>query len=371
MKTDSGWTGGLYSLYRLLVGITVVVLFLQPLISGLDLSFASSDPGQGFLPDSANIFLILDSPIWKGVLLLFGSICGLIYGLGINDRISAPILFWLLASSAGYFLPIAHSELAAFGFIFLVHLFTPENPWGSWNNCLSGANLDWRLQKALVISVRLGIGYLFLIDLSIGLLPPMPVEVSILDILIYTSEVMFIVLLLIPKTTHLAPVFAILASILGFGFPVLLLSILGFDPSSFSQQVKSEKITVFYDGPCGLCHRWLIFVLSEAINRDCFRFTPIQGNTYAKLVGKLDEPPTTIVARLSDGTLLYKSKAIIHILRNLGPAWKLFGNIFFLVPRFISDLLYSLVAKIRYILFSRQSSTCPIIPEILRSSFLE
>ncbi len=369
VKTTSGWTGGLYSLYRLIVGFILLDIFLTPLLDGVAKSFATGLANQGYIPDSANIFIILDDPFFKGAILIFGSVCSILYGLGLKDKLIAPILFWLLASGTGYLFPLAHAELTSFGFIFLIHLFTPDNPWGTWGKCISGANLDWQLPTNLNLAARVGIGYLFLIDLSGGLLPPGPPVVSMIDVIIYSSEAMFIVMQIIPRTANLKLIFALTAALFGFGYPVFILGLLVFNPTIPDDNKDAKKLTVFFDGPCGLCHRWILFLLSEATNRNAFIFAPIQGETFKHLVGEVKGDPTSIVVRTKDEKLLYKSDAIVEILKTLGSFWSFCGNIFYLIPKLIRDALYTFIANIRYQLFAKQKTLCPLVPPTLSIYF--
>lgn len=50
-----------------------------------------------------------------------------------------------------------------------------------------------------------------------------------------------------------------------------------------------------------------------------------------------------------------KSSAILHLLKDLGGFWKLFF-IFIIIPPFIRDFAYKIVAKTRYKIFGRDDS---------------
>ena len=128
---------------------------------------------------------------------------------------------------------------------------------------------------------------------------------------------------------------------------------------------------LFYDGHCGLCHRAVKFVLKHDRTGEAFRFAPLQGGTFSALVpeearGSL---PDSIVVRTSDGALLVRSTAFIHILRRLGGGWRLWASVLTVIPRGLRDAAYDFVARVRYRIFGRRDELCPIVPAELRKRF--
>jgi predicted DCC family thiol-disulfide oxidoreductase YuxK len=71
----------------------------------------------------------------------------------------------------------------------------------------------------------------------------------------------------------------------------------------------------------------------------------------------------------SDGRLLARSNAILHILLRLGGAWRTLAAGMAIVPRPIRDAAYDLIARTRYAIFGRRDETCPIVPPDLRARF--
>ena len=57
-----------------------------------------------------------------------------------------------------------------------------------------------------------------------------------------------------------------------------------------------------------------------------------------------------------DGTLYYKSTAILKILRSLGGIW-LLSSIFYIIPEIVRDFIYDIIAKYRYDIFGKMD-TC-------------
>jgi len=128
---------------------------------------------------------------------------------------------------------------------------------------------------------------------------------------------------------------------------------------------------IFYDGHCGFCHRAVRWVLKRDPVGAHFRFAPLQGATFQKLVPAFYRAtlPDTIVLRTSDAKLLVRSDAFIHILRRLGGPWMPLATVLNLVPRLIRDRVYDFVALIRHRLFARPVDTCPVLPPEQRARF--
>jgi predicted DCC family thiol-disulfide oxidoreductase YuxK len=128
---------------------------------------------------------------------------------------------------------------------------------------------------------------------------------------------------------------------------------------------------LFYDGHCGLCHRGVRFVLMADRSGDRFRFAPLNGDSFRTLVPILDAATLadSIVLRTTDGRLLQRSAAVVHILRRLGGFWRLLGSLLGAVPAGVRDWMYDAVASRRHRLFARPPDTCPLIPTHLRARF--
>lgn len=83
-----------------------------------------------------------------------------------------------------------------------------------------------------------------------------------------------------------------------------------------------------------------------------FKYTSLQG----EFVKTLDIPnDIDSIIFYQDGKLYYKSNAILKILRSLGGIW-VFTNIFYIIPTFVRDYIYDLIAKYRYKIFGKLES---------------
>lgn len=130
---------------------------------------------------------------------------------------------------------------------------------------------------------------------------------------------------------------------------------------------------LFYDGTCGLCHRWVLFALRRDPEGTRFRFAPIGGVAWReKIPAPLVETlPDSLVLRTADGRTLVRSDAVLHVGERLEPGWRAMARLAGLLPRWLLDLGYDGVARVRRRLFRRPPGSCPLVPAELKGRFLE
>lgn len=126
---------------------------------------------------------------------------------------------------------------------------------------------------------------------------------------------------------------------------------------------------LLFDGVCNLCNR----VVSFVIRRDKstrIRFAPLQSEFSAELLLQFDLDPykTDSVVYLSRGKVYQKSSAVLHLLKDIGGGWKILYG-FIVIPPFIRDFFYQLIAKNRYRLFGRKEH-CMVPSDEFRVKFL-
>ncbi|MEM6392949.1 MAG: DCC1-like thiol-disulfide oxidoreductase family protein [Planctomycetota bacterium] len=128
---------------------------------------------------------------------------------------------------------------------------------------------------------------------------------------------------------------------------------------------------IYYDGDCGLCHRWVKFVMPRDRDGDKFAFSPINSGTFNQRIPaeQRESLPDSILVQREDGTLLARSSAVFHILRRLGGGWKLLVNMLSIIPRPVRDWGYDRVAAVRHRFFKKPTEVCPVMPPELRSRF--
>ncbi|MBC8296687.1 MAG: DUF393 domain-containing protein [Pelagibacterales bacterium] len=126
-----------------------------------------------------------------------------------------------------------------------------------------------------------------------------------------------------------------------------------------------NKEMIIYDGICVLCNNVVKWVIKKD-KHNLFLISNLQSKFIKKNFPDLKKFNSVAVIQI-DGEILYKSKAIKHILKRLNKL-RLFRILLNLSPLFISNLFYDIVSKIRYSLFGKYDS-CPII-EIDKDKFI-
>jgi predicted DCC family thiol-disulfide oxidoreductase YuxK len=139
----------------------------------------------------------------------------------------------------------------------------------------------------------------------------------------------------------------------------------------------AERYVILYDGLCGLCNRLNRFVIERDFGAR-FQFASLQSD-FAELVLRQNDIPlrdldTLYVARLNpNGSkhLLSKASAVLFILSHLASVWR-WSRIFRILPMFLLDSVYDVVARHRYRLFGKyEYNDCPVPPPEHRDRFID
>lgn len=102
---------------------------------------------------------------------------------------------------------------------------------------------------------------------------------------------------------------------------------------------------VFYDGDCGLCQRSIAYLSRVDQDAKNLQFAPLNGETYKKIYGDIPSKLTSVKV-YSQNKSFEKSAAFFELCSILGGAHRLF-LVFRVIPRFILDALYDLIASHR------------------------
>jgi predicted DCC family thiol-disulfide oxidoreductase YuxK len=338
-RCANGWTGGQYSVFRFALGAYLLVhlVCLVPLASEM-----LSDPGAlGKASESAlhpffpNLLLFWDSPAGIVALLLAGVGFSALFALGVRDRLSALALLYLGICLFTTIPPNSNSSVLVIGWILLAHAFVPRRPYGSWDaRGRVDPGADWRMPARIRTAtwIVLAIGYVVLLSrMALG----------------QSAD---------------------------FGAGMLMLHFLAFDPAWIKGKEQERAATIFYDGSCGLCHRFVRFALSEDREGRCFRFAPLEGNAFAAVRDESARAETldqidSIVLSLSDGSLFVRAAAMLEIGKRLGGLWRVIAIAAGVLPLRWLDVGYDGIARIRHSLFAAPSDACPILPPHLRARF--
>lgn len=111
---------------------------------------------------------------------------------------------------------------------------------------------------------------------------------------------------------------------------------------------------VYFDGVCGLCNRFVDFLLRHD-HRHQFRYAPLQGETAAARLGvRPGSAPRSIVLEDDEG-IWERSRAVLRILGRLGGVWTT-TRIMGLLPAGFRDWVYDRIAERRYAWFGQRQS---------------
>jgi len=133
---------------------------------------------------------------------------------------------------------------------------------------------------------------------------------------------------------------------------------------------------ILYDGVCGLCNRFVQFVLRHD-RKDQFRFAALQSNFARTILERhslnpevLDTVYVVFDYGQSSERLLSRSEAASAVLKELGGVWRLWAKLLDFLPKRFRDWRYALVARNRYRFFGKYE-TCPLPDPRDRHKFLD
>jgi len=125
---------------------------------------------------------------------------------------------------------------------------------------------------------------------------------------------------------------------------------------------------LYFDGVCNLCNSTIDFFISKDSKKK-FRYAPLQSNSAKKNLGNRYTQDLDTVVLSYKGRIYTKSQAILASLVILGLPYSLMG-IFFIIPKFLSDLIYKFIAVNRYRFFG-QKETCRLATPEEKELFLD
>lgn len=129
------------------------------------------------------------------------------------------------------------------------------------------------------------------------------------------------------------------------------------------------KRIIVFDGVCNFCNFWVNFLL-ERDRKNTFLFTALQSDAAKSLLKKYNRSTDDIdtFMLITDKGCFDRSTAGLLVAKELGGIWKLF-YVFIVIPKFIRDPVYNLIARNRYKFFGKNES-CRIPTKDERDKFL-
>ena len=126
---------------------------------------------------------------------------------------------------------------------------------------------------------------------------------------------------------------------------------------------------ILFDGVCNLCNSAVQYVIRHD-PKSKFRFASLQSDAGKQLLRQFDLPENDInsFVLIQKDKAFTRSRAALTVAKQLkGPISLLYG--FIIVPSFIRDVVYDLVAKKRYYWFGKKDS-CMVPDPSLNSRFI-
>ncbi len=301
----NGWTGGQYSVFRVVFGAYLCVHFLSLAPWGPELF---SD--RGMLPDASasplafafpNVLTVFASPAFVTSLLLLAAGASVLFAVGWYDRAAAVLLWYVWACLLGRNPLILNPGIPYVGWLLLAHAILPGAPYGS---VAARRRPDpggtWRMPALLFAGawILMAMGYTYsgvtkLVSpswldgtavarvLENPLARPGPLRAAILSLpdgllrlgtwATLALELLFAPLALSRRlrpwiwTMALAMHLGLIALIdfADLSLGMVMLHLFTFDPGWVPAVKPSTTETLFYDGGCGLCHKAVRFLLAE------------------------------------------------------------------------------------------------------------
>jgi predicted DCC family thiol-disulfide oxidoreductase YuxK len=125
---------------------------------------------------------------------------------------------------------------------------------------------------------------------------------------------------------------------------------------------------ILFDGVCNLCNAWVQFVIQRDPQAR-FAFAPLSSEPANELLRERRAMVTSDSIILVEKDGIYdQSTAALRIARRLAGPWAL-AAVFLIVPTFLRDAVYRLIARNRYRWFGRRD-VCMIPTPELRARFL-
>lgn len=409
----NGWTGGQYSLFRLVFAAYLFLHFATLFPWGAELfsnagalTPATASPLVHLFP---NVLSFHDGPGFVRGLLVLAALATVPLALGIFDRFAAVFIWYVWACLFGRNPLIANPSLPFVGWLLLAHALVPPGPYGSWRaRGRADPSGSWEMPGPLFFAAWavMALGYTYggatklvspswldgtalsqvlanplarpgtLRELLLGL-PPILMRLATWSAL--GLELLYAPLALSRRLRpwiwlamvgmHLGLLLMVDFADLTFG--MLLVHFFTFDPAWIPAREPAETETLFYDGTCALCHGAVRFALAEDRAPGGLRFAPLQGEAFREQIpaGIRTTLPDSLVVLTRGGVVLSKSGAVLHLLAKMGGLWRLIAHIARVVPAPIRDAAYDGVARIRYRVFGRRTDLCPIVPAAFRSRF--
>jgi len=355
----NGWTGGQYSLYRILFGLCLIGGFL---------AFLGPDP-------------------WVAAIVVVGSACSSAFLVGWRDRRAAALIVGLGVALSVLSSEAPHAGRIFVGWLLFAHTMLPIAPYGSlsavgradprggWYMSRPVYFGTWALMALWYSFTGFSMlvypgwlhggaidGYLYYRTSCLGPWSGLPLSSWESLVVAWVTRGIFLAHLLFAPVAlfrrlrpwiwaafaamHLVALFVF--GCFDFSVPMLLLHAFTFDPAWIRPRGSRSPETVFFDGTCGLCNGAIRFLVAEdAYGR--FDYAALDSDLFRSSLSEEErcELPDSVVVLTTDRRLLVRSRAVLHAAARLGGLWRLLGAAGSWVPRPARDAVYDFISKHR------------------------
>ena len=124
------------------------------------------------------------------------------------------------------------------------------------------------------------------------------------------------------------------------------------------------KPIILFDGVCNYCNSMVNFIIRQDTQKK-FVFAPLQSEPAQRLLKMHNLPSTAFdsFVLIDNKKAHLRSSASLNVFKRLPWYWK-WTQIFWIVPAFLRDAIYNLVARNRYKWFGRKESCMIPAPEV-------
>jgi predicted DCC family thiol-disulfide oxidoreductase YuxK len=131
---------------------------------------------------------------------------------------------------------------------------------------------------------------------------------------------------------------------------------------------------VFFDGVCNLCQGSIRYLIKND-KKGVLKFASLQGDYAKDFIDQKDFVDQTEIHSMQsimffDGKNLYKKSTAVLKLSSLIGGWHQLLLLGYIIPRFLRDGLYNIVAKNRYRWFGKKDH-CMLPSKELENRFLD
>ena len=134
--------------------------------------------------------------------------------------------------------------------------------------------------------------------------------------------------------------------------------------------IKENNSIILFDGVCNLCNNSVQFIIKRD-KKKRFLFTSLQSDAARDILlqFQLKNSEMDSIICIENGKIYQKSNAILKIVKHLNGIWKISYG-FIIIPKFIRDYVYIIIAKNRYRWFGKRE-VCMIPTKELQMRFLD